>query len=171
MIVNGKALAEMYGVDRRTVTNWVNSDPPCPSFVEGRERKFDTAAVAKWHTDRAVATAVAELERRRPADLEEARRRKLVAEAVLAEIAVREKEGELVPADVHQDVVGQMAERLRAVCINAPSNYALMLERVGVDPATAQQVLEQIAEDLTRALRGAADAPDELGEPPVEDAA
>jgi phage terminase Nu1 subunit (DNA packaging protein) len=158
-------------VDVRPLANWVRSDPPCPSFVEGKARKFDTARVAEWHAARAAAVAVAEIQRRRPADLEDAKRRKLIAEAQLAEIAVREKEGELIPADVHADVVGQMAERLRAVCINAPSTYALELERAGMDAASAQAVLEQVADDLTRALRGAADAPPDDLEPPVEDAA
>jgi phage terminase Nu1 subunit (DNA packaging protein) len=170
VIVNASKLAELYGIDRRTVTNWLRMEPPCPSSVEGRERRFDTAAVASWHAARAAAQAVADLERRRPADLEEARRRKLVAEAVLCEMDVRVRDAELIPRDVHERVVEEIGERLRAVCLNTPSNYGLMLERAGVDAAAAQGVLEQLAADLTRALRGVADEP--MAEPAVdEDAA
>lgn len=160
MKVNAAKLAELYDVDPRTVTNWVNSDPPCPSEKKGRERLFETAKVAAWRERRAAAEAIAEAQKQKPTDEADAKLRKLMAEAILAEIAVREKEGELVPRDIVDDVAGQMADRLRAVCINAPSAYALDLERVGIPPETAQEVLEKLADDLVRALRGAVDEPE-----------
>lgn len=157
MEVSATQLAELYGVDDRTITNWVNEDPACPSAKRKRLRVFDTVAVAEWFAERRARQAVAKVQKQAPTDEKDARRRKLMAEAILAEIAVREKEGELIPADVHEDVCGQLADRMRAVCINAPSNYSLDLERAGVPAAQAQELLEKIADDLTRALRGVVD--------------
>lgn len=168
MKLNRKQLAEHYGVEVQTVTNWVNSDPPCPSAKAGRERMFDTVLVADWHAARAAREAIAKLQKQPPTDEADARKRKLVADAILAEIAVREKEGELVPADIVEEVVGQLADRMRAVCINAPSSYALDLERAGITPAAAQEILEKLADDLTRALRGVVDLAVDDDEPDEE---
>lgn len=154
MIASAAELADFYGVDRRTVTNWINEDPPCPSRKRKGERVFDTAQVAKWHSDRAARQAIAQHEKAKPPDVDDAKARKLEAEAQLAEITVAEKRGELVPLDVVEQLVGEVCDRMRAVLVNAPSNQLLALERAGVPAAVGQAVLEAMSQDLTRALRG-----------------
>src|SRR4051794_18347075 len=95
-------LAKLYDIDRRTVTNWVNEEPPCPSTGAGREREFDTAAVARWYADRAVRQAAAST----PAlgEIVEAtgRARKVRAEADLKELELAERRRQLIPSDEYQ---------------------------------------------------------------------
>lgn len=106
-------LAKLYDVDRRTVTNWLNEEPPCPSTGTGRERRFDTAAVARWHAERAVRQAAAST----PAlgEIVEAteRARKVRAEADLKELELAERRRQLIPADEYQrrldDFIGGLA--------------------------------------------------------------
>jgi phage terminase Nu1 subunit (DNA packaging protein) len=93
----------------------------------------------------------------KPASFEDARARKMEAEAREAELRVSKLLGEVIPTDMHETVVGEIADRLRAVIINIPSNYTLHLERLGIAPAQAEAVLEDLAEELTVALRGVAD--------------
>lgn len=95
--------------------------------------------------------------RERPEDERDALRRKMIADAVLAELAVAEKEGVLIALQVHEEVFGEVCDRLRAALTNAPSNYLVDLERAGVDAAVAQRVLEKIADDLTGCLRAVVD--------------
>ena len=153
MIVNAYTLCDIYGVTRRTLTNWLNSRPPCPSTLEDGERMFDTAAVARWRETRAADQAIARLDSQDPSGVVALERRKLYAEVRTAEMKADREEARLVPVDVVDQTVGEMADRLRAVCINAPANYGVDLERAGVTPDVAQEVLERIAEDLVRALR------------------
>lgn len=162
MRVNREKLAELHGVEPRTVTNWVNSTPACPSHVEGRNRWFDTGEVFRWLIAREVGKALENVVAPPPDDIVEAERRKAVAEAMLAEMKVAEKEGSVVPLDIHEAAAAALGERVMAVIQNIPSTYTLDLERVGVAPADAQAVLERIGDALVRQFRAAADELDEL---------
>lgn len=97
-----RQLAQLYDVDRRTVTNWLNEEPPCPSTGAGKERAFSTAAVARWYADRAVRHAAATT----PAlgEIVEAteRARKVRAEADLKELELAERRRQLIPSDEYQ---------------------------------------------------------------------
>lgn len=157
MKVSPKALAELYNVDRRTVTNWVNEDPPCPSDMEGRDRVFITQDVARWLEDRAVRKALEKKEKQEPQDTKKITERREFAQMRLAEIELEVREGSLIATDVHKEVVGEVCDRLRAVLINLPSNHTLTLERLGVSAQAAQEVLEAMADDLTRATRQVGD--------------
>src|ERR1041385_9237793 len=84
-------LAEYYGVDERTVTNWVNSKPPCPSRKEGGRRYFDSVQVAAWREAKVKARAAGE-----ELDFEKAKARKMAADAELAEMEVARTRGEQV---------------------------------------------------------------------------
>lgn len=161
MALTAKELAAHYGVDRRTVTNWLNSDPPCPSWKDGNARLFDGAKVAEWKEARAVADALSAISRKAPEGLEEAELRKAVADALLAEIRVAKEEGSLIPLEVHERVVGEMGDRLMGVLTALPDTFAIRLEQLEVAPRDARAVLESVQEELVRALRGVADAGDD----------
>lgn len=157
-----KVLAAALGLTPRQIHNLVALG--LPREVNGGRAEYPWPAALRWYvTYREEAAA----KRAAPDNADDAKVRKLIAEARLAEITVAEKESTLVPAATLDAVVGELAERLRAVLINIPSQYGLDLERAGVPPAAAQEVLEDIAESLTRALRA---TPDEiLEDDPGED--
>jgi phage terminase Nu1 subunit (DNA packaging protein) len=124
MIVSAAALAEYYEVDRRTVTNWVNSDPPCPSWKEGNERKFDTAKVADWRERNAARRAADDARRESPADYEDAKARKMAADAELAELQLAKERGELIAVEDALAERVRVYGHLRAKLLNMPAKYA-----------------------------------------------
>jgi len=150
-------LVAHYNVDRRTITKWLSSDPPCPSQLKHKVREFDTAEVARWHAERAARNAIADRDRATPSNITELRARRDLAQTRLLEIDLALRESELIPMEVHKEVFADACNRMRAVLINIPSAYALTLERAGVAADAAQKMLEDMAESITTALRGTAD--------------
>lgn len=153
MKVNAARLAEIYNVDARTVTNWINSTPSCPSVKRGRMREFDTAKVAEWHIARAVRRALSDL----PAsnDIEEWRARKMKAETLQAEAAWAEAEGQLIPLADYERTIDQMCKRIRAVLDVIPSKYLAKIQTART-PMEAHAVGETILAELLVALQGTA---------------
>ena len=95
------------------------------------------------------------------AEVEQARDARTIAESKLIEMDLAEREGKLVTVEDVEAVVGEIGDRLRAGLINLPSNYILHMERAGVAPEQGQAILEEIAAELTRSLRGAAEEVDD----------
>jgi phage terminase Nu1 subunit (DNA packaging protein) len=123
MKVDALQLAEVFGIDRRTVTNWIKQKPPCPSEMVGRSRVFDSEKAIAWYMDGAIRRALAG---RKPLalDFEEARTRKTLAEAVLAEIELATQKGELIPLAEYERELGAICERMRSVLTAVLSKYA-----------------------------------------------
>lgn len=160
--LTGDSLARALEVDRKTVTNWINADPPCPSTGAGKRRRFNLKQVFDWYAQRKVRELETELLALRAGeptkdDVADARRRQTIAESRVVEIELAEREARIVAIEHVEEVVAEIAERIQPVLLNLPSNYTLNLEQLGIPPEKAQPVLEAIAQDLTRALRGTAD--------------
>jgi phage terminase Nu1 subunit (DNA packaging protein) len=111
-----------YGVDRRTITNWINSDPPCPSEMRAGRRYFDSVAVAEWREDRVRALAERAAQ---STDFLEARSRKMVADAAMAELELAKAKGELVSVAVYREEVTHIATSIRAQLLSIPGRYAV----------------------------------------------
>ncbi len=150
-------LCEIFNVDRRTITKWLSSDPPVPSTLKNKVREFDCPAVMKWHSERAARKAIVDADRAIPSNVSAIRLRYEEAQARLMELELAVREGKMVTLEAHSVAVVEVCNRLRAALINIPSNYALPLERAGLSAADAEQVLLEIADSITAALRGTAD--------------
>jgi phage terminase Nu1 subunit (DNA packaging protein) len=122
--VTAKQLADWYGVEPRTVVNWVNSDPPCPSTKEGRLRYFDSAAVAKWREERAEDAALARLPGSNAWELARARTRKTLADAQLAEIELERERGETIAVATVRATWAKIAAGMRAQLLSIPGRFA-----------------------------------------------
>ena len=157
-MLTGTQLAALLEIDRKTVTNWMNETPPCPSIGTGKARRFRMKDVWEWGIQRERARHEAEMVRFEAEltddQVKEARDRRVIAESKMAELDLAEREGRVVAAEHVDEVVGEIGERVRAVLINMPSTYVVDLEKLGVTPADGEAVLEKIAGDLTAALRG-----------------
>lgn len=152
-----KEAAEALGITPQALGLWMKR-PGAPVEGVGRDRRCLWPDFPLWREHEIKAQIRSEAKQAdRPANLVEAEQRKAVADAVLAELKVGKEEEALIAVVVHEQVVGEMADRLRAVLVNAPSNYLADLERLGVKPKDGQAVLEKIAEDLTLALRASVD--------------
>lgn len=145
--------AKRLGLTPNAIGQWAVR-PGAPVEMAGSRRVLLWPAFPRWRES--------ELRKEgrtdgRPESEKEAIRRKLVADAVMAELNVAQKEGELIAVQVHEAVVGDLCDRLRAVIVNMAGNYLVDLERLGVTPQAGQAVLEKIAADLTGCLRRVAD--------------
>lgn len=148
-------LADVLGVTTRQIRNLEARGLPIDESTG--TKLYPKRQCQRWYIEFKQEEALGRAEREQTTDLEEAQRRKVLAEARLAEIKVLREEGRLVPLETVEAIHAETGDRLRAVLVNAPSNYAIHLERAGVEPAVAQEILEQLAEELIRALRGVAD--------------
>jgi hypothetical protein len=90
-------------------------------------------------------------------NLRKLRERREAAETREAEIRVERLLAETLPAAVLDEIVGQLGDRLRAVCVNIPGNHGMRLEEMGVSAQDAETVLTAIAEDIVIALLAPAD--------------
>ena len=125
--VNRSELAETFGKSLPTVSAWVKSG--CPVVERGRQGRewvFDTADVADWLEQRAVAAVEGQSVLM---DIEEARRRKLVAEAVMAEADADQRLAKLILVEDAEELFGAECATVRTRLLALPSNWAPAVHR------------------------------------------
>jgi phage terminase Nu1 subunit (DNA packaging protein) len=95
--VSQDVLAQIFGVDRRTVSRWIRAG--LPAGKKGRELSIDLAVAVQWVRTRDAESTEARIAAvRANPDLEAVRARKLTAEARIAEANAAAREGELLSA-------------------------------------------------------------------------
>lgn len=132
------ALAVELGRDRRTIAAACAQVEPCGS--DRRGKLYRLAEVI------AVLNPAA-----KPADADEARARKLAAEAELAEMERDERRGQLVPISVVERVVSEEYAAVRAKLLSLPGKLAPLVA-IEDDEVTCRDLIE----------RGVTEALDEL---------
>jgi phage terminase Nu1 subunit (DNA packaging protein) len=108
MVVNRSQLADVLGIDIRSVKNFV--DDGMPKLARG---KYELGACVKWFVEheREKARAGKGLN-----DLDLARQRKTIAEARKAELELEALEGNVIPLDMHEQRLEGITTRLAAQC-------------------------------------------------------
>jgi terminase small subunit / prophage DNA-packing protein len=133
-------LARFFDVALPTVTSWVRKG--CPYVEKGSKSKawiFDTAAVAGWREEQAAQNAVGDTA---SLDIEEARRRKLAAEAAMVELDLAKRRGEVIEIEEVAGVVGDDYANVRAKLLSLPTKLAPQL--IGIeDPAECKALIER----------------------------
>lgn len=115
-IVNRAELAHILGVAPATVSSWIKRGCPYEQMgAKGKEWLFNTAQVATWREEQAALAAIGDS---KSMDIEEARRRKIAAEASIAELDLSVRKGELVEIDSVAEIVGQDYANCRARLLN-----------------------------------------------------
>lgn len=159
MKVNAAKLCDIHGVDRKTVTNWLNEKPPCPSSLKKGKREFDTVDVGKWLAARAIEKAGG-AKQASTVTFNDARARKMDLDARLAEVELLKAEGQLIPIDMYEREMSAVFERIKNVLTAIPSKFLSRIQVTRTD-LEAQAVGEEIRDELLLALQGAGDEPDE----------
>ena len=113
--------AERLGLTERRLEQLVVEDPSIPCVGRGAKRRFQWPALIEWERKRQFQLGVRSI---RPQSVEEARARKLAAEADLAEIELAERRKQLVPAALFRQEYEGACARLRAALLNAAHRYA-----------------------------------------------
>jgi len=121
--VNRSGLAETFGVVTITVDSWVKKG--CP-FIErggrGREWVFDTADIARWLRDQAMAEAGAD-----DAGLEEIDKRTRRAKMHQAELELAKAQGAVAPIRDFERAMAAMCAQVQANCLNIPQRVVTQL--------------------------------------------
>lgn len=154
-------LADRFGVDVRTITNWVAEGMPqrkksgrpvfaWPECYAWREVQIRNDARAVRHGDN---------DQERKTKAAEFRLRQLEMETENAELDLAARRGELVPLDFMRTEFERIAQALRTGLISLPQTWAL---RLGEATTTVERqiILQDAVNDLMPLLRELADAED-----------
>lgn len=155
MLVNRKTLASVFGVTLPTIDAW--RDRGMPFVTEGRlgrEWEFETRDCIDWWIEQ---------QGRRPAasgpqdpsfeSIEEAERRKMIANADRAEVQVAKEAGILVPISEVATVVAEEHARVRARLLTIPNELRpAVLTFLAHDRPAAEQLLASVDETILEAL-------------------
>jgi terminase small subunit / prophage DNA-packing protein len=175
MIVNRKKLASVFGVALPTIDAW--RERGMPAVTEGglgREWEFDTRACIDWWADNNNAGPAADPREGEPGfeTIEEAERRKMVAQADRAEVYVAKEAGILVPIDEVAAVVAEEHGRVRARLLSLPNELRpKVMTFLANDREAAEQLLTETEETILEALaeiRSWAPAPEAVEASDVE---
>lgn len=115
-------LCRLSGKNPSTISTWVTKG--CPYVQKGSKSKqwvFDVAEVMDWYADYKALQAVGDT---KSLDIDEARRRKLAAEAAIAELDVSKRKGEVVEIEAVAQAVGDDYANLRAKLLSLPVKLA-----------------------------------------------
>ena len=114
-------VAGLLNVTRQTIDRWLKNG--CP-FVEradrnrGKDWQLSLPDVVAWREQRAVQAAIGDTS---TLGIDEARRRKVAAEAALAELELAKQRGEVVSIDVALQVIGDQLAVCRSRLLNLPT--------------------------------------------------
>jgi phage terminase Nu1 subunit (DNA packaging protein) len=148
-IANLAELVLIFGVAEQTARKWVAKG--CPVIQKGGlggEWKFSTADVSSW--------LVAQQKRAKSeehVDLDEARRRKLAAEAELAELDAAVRRGDVVPVEMVAKIIADQFTACRARFLSIPTKLAPVLIS-STDMVECRTLLEAAVDEALHELVG-----------------
>lgn len=133
-------LARMFGVSLPCIGQWIGKG--CPYVSKGgpgRQWVFNSADVLSWREDQVAQMALGDT---KSLDIDEARRRKLAAEAALVELDLAKRRGDVIEIEEVAGVVGDDYANVRAKLLALPSKLAPQI--IGaVDAAECQALIER----------------------------
>lgn len=157
--VNRADLASLTGASLVTIDNWVRRGMP---FVQrgskGREWIFDTAQCIEWLRQQDVEAALGDTAK---IDYDEARRRKMAADAALAEYELAKARRTVITVEEATAMIADDYARCRRRLMEIPGRLSQRLAGES-DPAAVERMLK---DDVTAALEElTADAGDDDGD-------
>jgi len=156
--VNQADLAAIFGVSTVSVRAWERKGCPVDEKgSKGRSSFYNTAAVARWREEQAALAATGDTN---AMDMDEARRRKVAAEAALAEMELATKRGEYVLVEEVGQIVEAEYSTIRANFLSMPGDIASDLEHMQsaeIEELLAtkvSEILNELAADSSFATEG-----------------
>lgn len=157
MIVNRQELSEAMGVSLPTVDRWIRDGCPVKQRgAKGIPWEFDLAAVVGWWGDRQREAAAGNA----PTDMEDAKRRKVAAEAEMAELELARAKGEVAPIAEFQRTQEARNAIIRTNVLNVVQRATLQL----LGETDEGIFKKKLRAELVLALETAAKAAIELAE-------
>ena len=146
MIVNRTKLAEIFGVSLTSVDNWIRRDCPYIQKAEqGKPWKFETKEVSDWLRKQDIIKATEGVDN---TDIDEAKRRKLVADATLSEIAVAKEKGIVIDAEEIKNKLSSVLAEFTSKVRRIPERAVLRVVGETNESRIKSILLEEIDECL-----------------------
>lgn len=135
-------LAEMFDVHRSTISQWIKAGMPIfERGTTGRAHKFKVADVIHWRNKRAVEAATGNTDL---LTADEAKRRKLQAEAGLQEIELAKKKGTVVDlAEFERDLSNKFAELSKNI-MNVPNRVSMQIVGESDESVINQKITSEL---------------------------
>src|ERR1043165_7652711 len=146
-------LAGLLGVTRQTVDRWMKQGCPFGEKADrdrGREWALSLPAVCEWREKRAVEQAIGDTS---SLDIEEARRRKIAAEAALCELELSKQRGEVVSLSVVANVIGDQLSACKAKLLSIPSKVSPLVATTG-DVQECRDLLDSAVREALDEITG-----------------
>lgn len=144
-------LAEILGVTPKSVRAWERQGMPVQEKGRrGVASKYSVAACIAWRLERVEAQARA---RPDPTEIDEARARKVAAEAALAEIELAKARGEVVRLDDMSRAVGEALATTRARLLQVGAKCAPQAD-LQPDEATLRALLDDALHEAIEPISG-----------------
>ena len=145
--VNKTEAAELFGVTLKTVDNWIRKG--LAHEPQGREVLLNTAAIAQFLEDdlktRLANTPAAE-------NIDQARVRKISADAALAELQLQRERGEVVNIEDVAKTVGEEYAAVRAKLLAIPTKLAPRIAIEDNEAACRDLIEREITEALNELI-------------------
>ena len=149
MDLTQQQLADAFGLSTRQIRNWEKGG--VPHRAEGNRKLYPLKEVIAWYREREVAAALEGVD---TSAMDEAKLRKLLAEAESKELDLAVKRGELVPLDEVGDLVRESLEAVDSVLRHAPSRFAPALAKAAaIQLRAARTILRDVVESVRGAIR------------------
>jgi hypothetical protein len=152
-IVNRSELAETFGVALSTADLWIQQGMPCQARPErrgGSGYKIDLSAVLEWHRERERQNALGEIAK---VDEQEARRRKIAAEAALVEHELALKQGGAAAIADSESAWAAMIAAARAKLHGAGNKLGPIVAALS-DAAECQAAIDEVIYQALQELSG-----------------
>ena len=123
MIVNKRQLADILGLAEETLTQY-QKDSTFPILVKRKGRSgsdYETSDVIAWIERRKFNGLIGNQD---AIDIEEGKRRKMVAEASLVELELLKEQGKVVEIERVADEIGEQLSNFRAKMLSIPSKVS-----------------------------------------------
>ena len=162
MIVNRQELSEAMGISLPTVDRWVRDGCPVKQRgAKGVPWEFDLAAVVAWWGDNQRKAAAGQA----PTDMEDAKRRKVAAEAEMAELELAKARGEVAPVEEFRRAQEARNAIIRQNVMNVAQRACLQL----LGERDEAKFKERLRAELAIALETAANAALDLADDEQDD--
>lgn len=149
--VTRATLGEVFGVSLPTVDTWIRGG--CPVVKRGgrgENWQFDTADVAKWLRDKAVADATGTT----TVDENELKRRRMAADTAVAELNLAKARGLVAPLDQVERMTARAFAEVRAGLRNIPGRVVSLL----IGETDERRFKRIMLEEIDQALESLANA-------------
>lgn len=140
--------AQFFGCDTRTVTRWLRDGLPGEKDGKGRW-SINSAVAAKWLRDRERDDALGDVAK---VNEQEARRRKLVAEAAREEHKLAIEQGAVVPIALYEASLAAMVGAARSKLLNIPTKLGPLVATLSA--AEARDLLGAEINEVLQELSG-----------------